>query len=212
LVLLFVIAIFTLIYMQTAGDSTRANSFYTSTSAALAQREAEERDGKALESDDVAVQQRLREAAEKARKSANEKAEKGYQPEVKKAAEEANVAAHVKGELKEAKAQEEVELRHKDVDMTKESGEKVLAKEGPAEEEIKAKEEADRKERQRREDKAKEMLDDLLKKYQRKFLTRFESLLTDYSHHILQVVLPVLSESQAYSLGPIHHKATATCC
>jgi hypothetical protein len=86
LLLLALIIIIT-IYITSAGQQTRSSPFYTRTSDALDAREAEERGGRGLESDDFEVQKRLREAEEKAKKAADKKGAEFHGEDVKKKAE-----------------------------------------------------------------------------------------------------------------------------
>jgi hypothetical protein len=188
-ILLSVIAIIFLLYFYTAADQTRSSDFYTRTSSALAQREAEEKDGRALESDDAAVQRSLREAAEQAKKAADVKGVEFHGQEVKKAAEKANVAEDLKEDVQNAKKVEIKELENKDVVM---SQEKVLEseseKEGP----------------EREEDiKAKETFDSILKKSPSKsFLSSWEEMLIG-SHHIFKDLLSIFEEGKAYPVGSV---------
>jgi hypothetical protein len=91
--LLITVFILVTIYITSAARQTRSSDFYTRTSDALAQRAEEERDGKALESDDLAVHRRLKEAEEAAKKAADKKGAEYHGEEVKSAAE--NVKANV---------------------------------------------------------------------------------------------------------------------
>jgi hypothetical protein len=136
--LLSVITLIFILYFYTAGDQTRSSDFYTRTSTALAQREAEEKDGRALESDDAAVQRSLREAAEQAKKAADLKGVEFHGQEVKKAAEKANVAEDLKEDVQNAKKVEIVELENKNVVMSKEKA-LINEKNQESDEEIKVK-------------------------------------------------------------------------
>ena len=84
--------------MNSAARQTRSSQFYTSTSDALAQRAEEERDGKALESDDLEVHRRLKAAEEAAKRAADKKGHEFHGDDVKSAAEK------VKAEVENARA------------------------------------------------------------------------------------------------------------
>jgi hypothetical protein len=155
--LLLAIAFIFFTYFNSASERTQADPFYRSTSAALAQREAEEKDGKGLESDDAALQRSLREAADKAKEAADRKGEEFHGREVKKAAEKANVAEDVKEDFEEAKEAEKVEIKNKDIVMpqTQKNSEKFLAEE---------REKQDKAEKAAKADELKKVLNAILKK------------------------------------------------
>jgi hypothetical protein len=97
-VLFVVLAILVTIYITSAGHQTRDSPFYTRTADALALREAEEKSGNAIKSDDVEKQRRLREAEEAAKKAANRKGAEFHGEDVKKKGEK------IKDEVDRAKA------------------------------------------------------------------------------------------------------------
>jgi hypothetical protein len=99
--LLVALALIVIIYISSAPASTRSSPFYTRTRDALAHREAEEAGGAILESDDVAVKMRLREAAEKAKLSADKKGEEFHGGEVKEKGERIKEAVEAKEKEKQ---------------------------------------------------------------------------------------------------------------
>jgi hypothetical protein len=91
-ILLAIVAFLIAIYVASSPSTTRSSAFYTSTRAALNQREADEANVKALESDDLAVQNRLREAEQKAKMAADRKGERFHGKDFKNGAKIVSVA------------------------------------------------------------------------------------------------------------------------
>jgi hypothetical protein len=127
--ILAIIALITLFYVSTGRQSTETNPFYQRSRDALNLREAEEQNGRGIASDDAAVQQRLQEAADKAKQAAEKKATEFHGQGVKQAAEKAKVAEDVKGELRDAKDQEKLEIQNKDKVITQAEAQKALEEE-----------------------------------------------------------------------------------
>jgi hypothetical protein len=97
-ILLLILAILITVYITSAGRQTRSSDFYTRTADALAQREADETRGNAIEPDDLEVQKRLREAEAAAKKAANKKGAEFHGDDIKKKGEK------IKDEADRAKA------------------------------------------------------------------------------------------------------------
>jgi len=102
-VLCIALALIIIIYVSSSPQRTRDSPFYTRTADALAQREKEEEGGRGIESDDIAVQRRLREAADAAKISADKKAAAFHGEDVKQKGTE------IKSKLDEEEASKSVE-------------------------------------------------------------------------------------------------------
>jgi hypothetical protein len=98
-VLFILFAIIITIYVSTSASETRANQFYTSTRDALSHREGQDSRGKDLLSDDKPTQQRLKEAEDKAKSAADQKALEFHGPDVKQQGQKAK--PEVKNEMEE---------------------------------------------------------------------------------------------------------------
>jgi hypothetical protein len=196
---LLLIAVFVLvsIYVTSAARQTRSSDFYTRTSDALAQRAEEERDGKALESDESAVHRRLKEAEEAAKKAADKKGAEYHGEEIKSAAE--NVKANADA------GREPVGGRPRKV-LKGGATEKILM-EGDDKETKKQSPETDE------EREAKEEMNYILKRSPSMLppctLIRPRSLIQN-SHHLLQNILPTLSKSKGYPSPQIQDLAASS--
>jgi hypothetical protein len=112
-ILLVALIVIITIYITSAGHQTRSSPFYTRTSDALALREAEEQGGRAIESDDLEVQKRLREAEEKAKAAADKKGAEFHGEDVKKKAEKVKEENEAMGGGAGADGQKAVKVENK---------------------------------------------------------------------------------------------------
>jgi len=204
-----IVAIIITLYVSSSASSTRSSPFYTSTRDALSQRQAEEAHGAALESDDSAVQARLREAEEKAKKAADKKGDEFHSEEFK------SKAAKVKAEVDMSRASGDGGVAKKDGSIRKDfrgGSEKVLMEaEGKAEKERqKEKEESEKSPEER---KAEAELNYILKRSPSMFPSYYPSQRADQgSYYLLKVVLPILEEGQEHPAHQIRHHTPASCC
>ena len=133
-----IITVIVIFYIATSPSQTRSNPFYTSTRDALSQQEAEDAGGKALEGDALAVQARLKEAANKAKEAAEKKGTEFHGAEVKSKGQQ--IKADIKGTGEDGVARknmgggsEKVIMQAKDkIDRERERKEEEHKNESPA--------------------------------------------------------------------------------
>ncbi|KAF2672006.1 glutaredoxin [Microthyrium microscopicum] len=145
LMMFAIAAIIAIIYISTSASQTRTNKFYTSTRDALSLRESEEAGGKALESDDGAVQARLKDAADKAKQSADKKAEEFHGADVKEEGQKINSEIKATGEdgvaRKSFKGNSDKVMKEAEGRMDREHQQRLSEEPKETEEEHKAEEE-----------------------------------------------------------------------
>jgi hypothetical protein len=204
-ILLLVIFSLVLFYRTSAARQTRSSAFYTSTTEALAQRAEEERDGKALESNDLEVHQRLKAAEEAAKKAADKKGHEFHGDGVKSAAEKA------KSDVEAARAGvgDVVSGRPRRV-LNGGSPEKILM-EGDDKKEVKKKVPESKEDRE-----AKEEMNYILKRSPSMPILLQSCLIAiancSRSHNILQNLLPVFEKGKRHSSQQVpDHTTTPRC-